>query len=80
MMVYVDTSLLAAYYYPEIGSLQAQAYLMAQSSLSISWLTETELILALSRKVRQQTISPELNSVLVEIIAKVTVRLLNCKR
>ncbi len=57
--VYADTSLLTAYYCPERGSNKAQAYLTAQSDLAISWLTETELISALSKKVRAQTMSAD---------------------
>ncbi len=59
MAVYADTSLLTAYYCPERGSDKAQAYLTAQNSIAISWLSETEMISALSKKVRQQAISPD---------------------
>lgn len=58
MTVYADTSLLTAYYCPERGSDQAQAYLTAQNSIAISWLTETEMISAISKKVRERTLSP----------------------
>lgn len=58
MAVYADTSLLTAYYCPERGSDQAQVYLTSQNSIAISWLTEVEMISALSKKVRQQTMSP----------------------
>lgn len=57
MVVYADTSLLTAYYCSERGSDQAQAYLAAQSNIAISWLTETELISALSKKVRARDIA-----------------------
>ena len=59
MAVYADTSLLTAYYCPERGSDRAQAYLISQSSLSISWLTETEMISALSKKVKGRQLSPD---------------------
>ncbi len=57
MVVYADTSLLTAYYCSERGSDQAQAYLAAQSNIAISGLTETELISALSKKVRARDIA-----------------------
>lgn len=57
--IYADTSLLTAYYCPECGSDQAQAYLTSQKSIAISWLTETEMISALSKKVREREISRE---------------------
>ena len=57
MAIYADTSLLTAYYCPERGSGQAQTYLTSQKSIAISWLTETEMISALSKKVRGREIS-----------------------
>lgn len=59
MSVYADTSLLTAYYCPERGSDQAQSYLTARRNVAISWLTETEMISALSKKVREREISEE---------------------
>jgi predicted nucleic acid-binding protein len=59
MAVYADTSLLTAYYCPERGSGQAQAYLTTQNSIAISWLTETEMISVLSKKVREGTLSSQ---------------------
>ncbi len=57
-MVYVDTSLLAAYYTPEPLSRQAEDFLIRQDGLAISSLTEIELFSALSRKVRKEELYP----------------------
>jgi len=51
-MLYVDTSLLAAYYCPEVLSEKAEIFLTTHSPLAISNLTELEMFSALSRKVR----------------------------
>jgi len=50
--IYVDTSLLTAYYCPERDSELVQAYLTSGIDIAISRLTETELASALSKKVR----------------------------
>jgi hypothetical protein len=55
-MVYVDTSVLVAYYSPEILSEKAEAFLTMQDRVAISNLTELELFSALSRKVREEQI------------------------
>lgn len=52
-MVYVDTSVLVAYYCPETLSGKAEAFLVSQDKPVISTLTEVELFAALSRKVRE---------------------------
>ena len=52
-MVYVDTSVLVAYYCPEPLSGKAEAFLISQDKPVISTLTEVELFAALSRKVRE---------------------------
>lgn len=57
MNIYADTSLLAAYYCPEAGSGKAQVFLAKQEGVSISWLTETEMMSAISRKVRERELS-----------------------
>jgi predicted nucleic acid-binding protein len=54
MLVYVDTSLLAAYYTPEPLSGKAEDFLAGQERPAISSLTELELFSALSRKVREE--------------------------
>jgi predicted nucleic acid-binding protein len=52
-MVYIDTSVLVAYYSPEPLSEKAEAFLTGQERVAISNLTELELFSALSRKVRE---------------------------
>ena len=51
-MIYVDTSVLAAYYCPEPLSAQAQRVLQEERELALSSLVEVELVSALARKVR----------------------------
>jgi uncharacterized protein len=57
--VYVDTSVLAAYYCPEPLSLVAERALRKHSSPTISELTLVEFASTLSRKVREKTLSHE---------------------
>lgn len=57
--MYVDTSVLAAYYCPEPGSGQAQSILRAQRDLAVSTLTEVEFTSALARKVRDSGMSAD---------------------
>jgi predicted nucleic acid-binding protein len=52
-MVYIDTSVLVAYYSPEPLSEKAEAFLTGHERVAISNLTELELFSALSRKVRE---------------------------
>jgi len=52
-MVYVDTSIIVAYYCPESLSERAEAFLTAQARPAISSLTEVEFFSALARKVRE---------------------------
>lgn len=59
MSLYVDTSVLAAYYCPEPASQAAQSFLTSHVDPTISWLTGVELLSALSRKVRQRTIEQD---------------------
>lgn len=51
-MIYVETSVLAAYYCPEPLSARAQRALQAEGELAISSLVEVELVSALAKKVR----------------------------
>ncbi len=51
-MIYVDTSVLAAYYCPEPLSARAQRALSEAEGRAISWLVEVEFVSALARKVR----------------------------
>lgn len=57
MTVYVDTSVLAAYYCPEPLSLVAERTLRRHRSPAISELTLVEFASTLSRKVREKTLS-----------------------
>lgn len=50
-MVYIDTSVLAAYYCPEKSSARAEHGLLAASNPAISWLVEVEMSSALQGKV-----------------------------
>lgn len=56
-MYYIDTSILAAYYCPEILSEKVQAFLTAQIHPAISSLTDVELCSAISKKVRMGELS-----------------------
>lgn len=51
-MIYLDTSVVVAYYCPEPLSRRAERLIRAQSRPAVSDLTEVELRSALSRKVR----------------------------
>ena len=51
-MIYLDTSVLVAYYYPEPLSRRAERLIRSHSRPAVSDLTEVELHSALSRKVR----------------------------
>ena len=55
-MIYVDTSILAAYYCPEPLSGRAQKVLQEAVDRAISSLVELELISAIARKVRTRQI------------------------
>ena len=54
MTVYVDTSVLVAYYCPEPLSQKVEDFITVQLKPAISALTEVELFSALSRKVREE--------------------------
>ncbi len=56
-MIYVDTSVLAAFYVPEALSPRAERLLRAEVAPAISDLTEVELLSALARKVRTREMS-----------------------
>jgi predicted nucleic acid-binding protein len=58
-MVYLDTSVLVAYYYPEPISPLVEKFVRTLSRPSICVLTEVEFASALSRKVRENTLTPE---------------------
>ena len=54
MTVYLDTSVLVAYYCPEPLSEKVEAFITAQIRPKISALTEVEMYSALSKKVREK--------------------------
>jgi len=54
LTVYIDTSVLVAYYCPEPLSKKAEAFLTEHVQPAISALTELELFSAISRKVREK--------------------------
>ena len=54
MTVYIDTSVLVAYYCPETLSGKVEAFITAQREVAISAITEIEMFSALSRKVREK--------------------------
>ena len=56
-MIYVDTSVLAAFYLPEPLSSRAERLLRAEVAPAISDLTDVELLSAVARKVRGKEIS-----------------------
>lgn len=56
-MLYLDTSVLASYYCPEPDSETVEKVMMQSKGYVISHLTEVELVSAISRKVRENTLS-----------------------
>jgi hypothetical protein len=56
-LIYLDTSIVVAYYCPEPLSRRAERLLRAHSHPAVSGLTEVELRSALSRKVRRGELS-----------------------
>ena len=58
-MDYFDTSVLAAYYCPEPNSPAAEKIILHSENPTISDLTELELASALSRKIREKSLTRE---------------------
>lgn len=56
-MIYIDTSILVAFYCPEKISNQVEEILINTNCPAISQLTEVELTSALARKTREKTLS-----------------------
>ena len=54
MTVYIDTSVLVAYYCPEPLSKKVEAFVTSYAQPAISALTEIEMFSAISRKVREK--------------------------
>ncbi len=57
MTVYIDTSVLVAYYCPEPLSQKVEDFITVQTKPAISAFTEVEFFSALSRKVREKGIN-----------------------
>ena len=56
-MLYLDTSVVAAYYCPEPLSEQVEKFLISEKEqVAISHLTEVELYSAISRKIRENNL------------------------
>lgn len=66
-MVYIDTSILVAYYCPEKISDQAEKILVEASNPAISQLTDVELTSALARKIREKALSEENGKAVLDI-------------
>jgi hypothetical protein len=58
-MYYLDTSVLAAYYCPEPLSEKVEKLVISADRPCISSLSEVELASAISRKIRENNLSPE---------------------
>lgn len=56
-MIYLDTSVLAPFYWTEALTEKVEAFFLAEVELSISYLVEVELISSLSRRVRMGEIA-----------------------
>lgn len=63
-MYYIDTSVLAAYYYPEALSDRAEEVITSEAVPVISQLTRLELFSALSRKVREGMLPEDGNKII----------------
>lgn len=66
-MFYLDTSVIVAYYCPELLSEKAEDFLTAHTRPAISTLTELEMFSAVSRKVREGGLTRKTGN---QIIAK----------
>ncbi len=68
-MYYVDTSVLVAYYCPEVLTKKSEDFLMTHASPSISALTELEFSSAISKKVFDKSITKvEGNQLIMEFL------------
>ena len=64
-MLYVDTSVLVAFYIPEAKSEKAENLLTRKEQFAISSLTEVEFNSAVSRRVRMKEISREIGHCII---------------
>ena len=70
MTYYLDTSVLVAYYCPEVLSEQVQDFLNDQVKPAVSLLTEMELFSAIARKVRMGDLGrPDGNRILSKFLS-----------
>lgn len=58
-MFYLDTSVLVAYYFPEILSKAAEKFLLKNQSVALSDLSEVEFTSAIAKKIREGFLSKE---------------------
>jgi uncharacterized protein len=71
-MVYLDTSVIVAYYCPETFSRQVQDLLRKQIKPALSLLTEVEFALAVAKKVRSNELSSvDGNRILAKFVSHV---------
>ena len=75
-MIYVDTSVLVAYYCPEILSQQSEELLQEQIRPCLSSLTEVEFASAVAKKIRQKELSSiDGNRILTKFLSHVKAEL-----
>ncbi len=67
MRAYIDTSVLAAYYAPEAGSAIVQRALADIDEPCISWLTQSELASAITRKCRVGELAEPLGNKIIDL-------------
>lgn len=65
--VYIDTSLLAAYYAPEPLSAAAQRHMVEASSVALGWLARTEMASAMAKKRRRGELSVSATARLLDL-------------
>lgn len=71
-MIYLDTSVIVAYYCPEALSLQVQDLLREQAKPALSFLTEVEFTSAVAKKVRLNELgSVDANRILAKFTSHV---------
>lgn len=56
-MLYLDTSVIVAYYCPEPLSEKAEAFVRSKESVSVSRLAELEMFSVVSRKIREKNLT-----------------------
>jgi len=66
-MIYIDTSILAAYYCPEALSDKVEEILINTEEPAVSQLTEIELASAISRKIRENSLSKEDGEIILSL-------------